>query len=679
MLIFCLICYASFFGNAVADEDIRVTVSRGAEKVTYQAIEENVLLIAVRDVDDNPIKGLTRDDFTITKGQKTAKILSVEPLEKSREVGLNIVLAIDNSASMQQRNAVGPLLEAMETFLKIVRPIDKVTLVLFDDRHSIKTGDYQLHVKTLQSSDAEQLQNFVNNVFDRGLTDKTVLYEAMLAGIDVVKRLPEKENKFLVVFTDGKDLNSAYKTADVMSAAEGIRNFEAYAIDYMPGPSLDPFLKTFSEKHGGQIWKASSAKDLLPIFQSFATKLIHRYIVTYEFLFPPSGRMKMWPEKVTIEEMTTIDSAPLLNNIYFNTGESETSKRYRLFKNQADTVAFNTGDFKGTMEKYRHVLNVFGKRLADHPETRITIVGCNSNYGEEKRKLDLSRGRAETVQAYLRYIWGIDPSRMTVKVQNRPDVPSTNRIEAGRMENQRVEIHSDAPEIMDTVKSTYIEAVSDEAAILVEPDITADHGIKSWRIALYGDGRVFHEIKGQGDLSSDYPFILKEIGLRQIGRYETIGAKIALVDKKGHEFQTFADNQTMIRYIKREERISRKMGYKVIEKYALILFDYDSSKIRARNKIIVDRIIRRMQEIKGVSVTIVGHTDTIGEKAYNQKLSERRATAVYDQMIAAGMPEGEYITHKGVGPDEPLYDNGLPEGRALNRTVTVSLEYQQTQ
>lgn len=679
LLLFCLLCYLPSVGYAADDEEIHVAVSRGAETVTHQVIDENVLLVSVRDVDDNPIKGLTLGDFTITKGQQKAKILSVESLEKSREVGLNIVFVIDNSASMEQRNAVEPLLSALSAFLEMIRPIDKVTLILFDDRRSISIDGRNLHVKTFQSNDPQTLREFVGNQFEKGMTDKTVLYEAMLAGIDVAKRLPAKENKFLVVFSDGKDLNSAYETSEVISASAGIDNLEVFAVDYMPDPELDPFLKTFSETHGGQILKASSATDLLPIFQSFATKLIHRYIVTYTFLFPPKGRVKIWPERATIEEVTTIDSAPLLNYIYFEKGESEISPRYQLLDQQSDTRAFDAGQFKGALEKYRHVLNVFGRRLADHPETRITIVGCNSNYGKEKRKLELSRGRAEAVQAYLRYIWGIDPSRMTVKARNRPEAPSTNRIEAGRVENQRVEIHSDTAAIMDTVQSTYMEIVSDEAAILVEPNIIADHGVESWWITLYGDGVPFHEINGQGRLNPDYPFLLKELGLKKIGRYETIGAKIKVRDTAGHAFETFAENQTMIRFIKRDERVSQKMGFKVLEKYALILFDYDSAEIKDRNRIIVDRIIERMKVLQNVALTITGHTDTIGERAYNQKLSERRAKAVYDQMIAAGMTAGENITFKGVGPDEPLYDNTLPEGRALNRTVTVTLEYQQTQ
>jgi outer membrane protein OmpA-like peptidoglycan-associated protein len=46
-------------------------------------------------------------------------------------------------------------------------------------------------------------------------------------------------------------------------------------------------------------------------------------------------------------------------------------------------------------------------------------------------------------------------------------------------------------------------------------------------------------------------------------------------------------------------------------------------------------------------------------------------------MVEAGMVAGENITHAGAGPNDPMYDNSTPEGRALNRTVTVTLEYEE--
>jgi outer membrane protein OmpA-like peptidoglycan-associated protein len=668
LLILSLICLVSGIATA-ADQPIEVTLPSHTADISHQSIDGNSLLVTVTDDNGDPIQGLTREDFIIRTGNRKTNIISVETLEENRKVGLNIVAVIDNSASMHQRNAIKPLLSAMETFFKIVRPIDNITLILFDDRHAIKADDYHLHVKTLKSNNVDKLRGFLNDGFsDKGLTDKTVLYEAMIAGLHLIKQMPEKENKFLVVFSDGKDLNSAYKTAEVMDASRDIYNFEAYAVDYMPGPELDPFLTSFSNDNGGQIWKASSATDLLPIFESFSTRLFHRYVVTYGFL-------SMAPAHINIEEITTIDSAPLLNYVYFETGKSNIPEKYVLFKDQAEAGDFDESRLKKPMEKYRHVLNIFGKRLKAHPEAKVTLTGCNAHYGKERGKRTLSKARAEAVKVYLQNIWGIEPERMTLKARNRPVIPSTSRIEEGRVENQRVEIHSESPEIMDTVKSTYLEAASDVPAITATTDIT---GLNEWRLALLGDGEPFHEMTGEGNLNPEYTFALDALGFNKVGTYETVRARLD-ADHDGRKFQIYSDNHTTVKYIKRDERLAQKMGIKVLEKYALILFDYDSAAIKARNRIIVDRIIKRMKEIPNPTVSIVGHTDIIGKEDYNKNLSERRARAVYDQMIGAGMAAGDHITFKGVGPDDPLYDNDLPEGRALNRTVTVELSYEQSQ
>ena len=49
----------------------------------------------------------------------------------------------------------------------------------------------------------------------------------------------------------------------------------------------------------------------------------------------------------------------------------------------------------------------------------------------------------------------------------------------------------------------------------------------------------------------------------------------------------------------------------------------------------------------------------------------------YEHILAGGVPAGDNITYEGIGPHDALFDNALPEGRALNRTVTVTLEYEQ--
>ena len=106
--------------------------------------------------------------------------------------------------------------------------------------------------------------------------------------------------------------------------------------------------------------------------------------------------------------------------------------------------------------------------------------------------------------------------------------------------------------------------------------------------------------------------------------------------------------------------------------------EQEMAQIKERNASVVDTIVSRIRRFPDAKVEIVGHTDNIGKDDYNLKLSKRRAQAVYDQIteVLGASPQAT-ITQVGMGPFDPLYGNGLPENRALNRTVTVTLEYEQ--
>ena len=105
----------------------------------------------------------------------------------------------------------------------------------------------------------------------------------MLVGLEIIRTMPDTEPRFMVVFSDGEDLNSAFKREDVQKAAKRVKKFNAYAIDYMPGAKTDKFLTEFASGNRGQIFKAASETNLVPIFQSVASKMQHYYVISYVF------------------------------------------------------------------------------------------------------------------------------------------------------------------------------------------------------------------------------------------------------------------------------------------------------------------------------------------------------------------------------------------------------------
>lgn len=663
---------------ATSAETFTVEGPTNAHRLTFQEIEAGKLLVSVTDAGGHPLMGLTPDDFAIRRGTRTAKIVSVDPLATSKDVGLNMVLVVDNSSSMRERKAVEPLLEALEALYGIIRPIDKLSIVVFDDHKTVQLDGHKLHAKILESKDTTALRAMVKEQMTRKIAYGTYLNDAIRLGLEQMTRWPEKSNKFMVVFTDGEDLNSSVDKKAILEKAKEIQNIGAYAVDYMPAKKMNDFLQALARENNGAIWKARSADELVPIFKSFSSTLLHRYIVSYRFLNAPTGEIVFEPGEVTIEEISTIDSAPLLNYVFFETGRGELSKRYTLLKNQAQTDAFSETALTAVIDKYRHILNIIGHRLRKYPDAAITLVGCNSNTGEERGRQDLSRSRAEAVRAYLRYVWGIAADRMTVEARNLPEAPSTNRIPEGQAENQRVEIRSDHLGVLDTVKSEYTEKVSSVSHIKVVPHVAAEAGVQDWKITLKCGDTVVGLFKGAGDLEQACTWPVEKAFLDTMVAAGTVQASLQVTDRESKHL--LADNlaQLPVKFVRRQEQLAQKQGYKVREKYALILFDYDSAAIKSRNKIIVDRIIKRMSAVPEAGVDIVGHTDNIGKEDYNINLSQRRAGAVRDQ-FAQVLQEpslSQNMMVSGAGPNNPLYDNGTPEGRALNRTVTIALEYE---
>ncbi|TQV65039.1 MAG: OmpA family protein [Halothiobacillaceae bacterium] len=101
-------------------------------------------------------------------------------------------------------------------------------------------------------------------------------------------------------------------------------------------------------------------------------------------------------------------------------------------------------------------------------------------------------------------------------------------------------------------------------------------------------------------------------------------------------------------------------------------FDFDKSNLKADGKKSLDGLVAEMKIDQIEQITVVGHTDSIGTDAYNQKLSERRAKTVADYLVSKGVPATK-IKASGKGESQPIADNKTKAGRAKNRRVDVTV------
>ncbi len=97
-----------------------------------------------------------------------------------------------------------------------------------------------------------------------------------------------------------------------------------------------------------------------------------------------------------------------------------------------------------------------------------------------------------------------------------------------------------------------------------------------------------------------------------------------------------------------------------------ILFDFDKWDIKPESYAIIDEIVDQMLSRPKLRLEIQGHTDNIGTIEYNQKLSERRAKAVYDALVERGV-DPKRLRWRGFGMSQPVASNETEDGRAKNR------------
>lgn len=101
-------------------------------------------------------------------------------------------------------------------------------------------------------------------------------------------------------------------------------------------------------------------------------------------------------------------------------------------------------------------------------------------------------------------------------------------------------------------------------------------------------------------------------------------------------------------------------------------FDFDKSVLKAEGKAKLDDLVGKMGGINLEVIIAVGHTDSVGTDAYNQKLSVRRSEAVKAYLVSKGVEKNRVYT-EGKGEKQPVADNKTSEGRAKNRRVEIEV------
>ena len=101
-----------------------------------------------------------------------------------------------------------------------------------------------------------------------------------------------------------------------------------------------------------------------------------------------------------------------------------------------------------------------------------------------------------------------------------------------------------------------------------------------------------------------------------------------------------------------------------------ILFGFNSSKLGNEAKASLDKFASSLLNNPQTDVQIYGHTDNVGTRAANEKVSSARATEVLNYLTGAGVPKGR-LSSQGLAYDYPVASNDTEAGRAQNRRVEI--------
>ena len=101
-------------------------------------------------------------------------------------------------------------------------------------------------------------------------------------------------------------------------------------------------------------------------------------------------------------------------------------------------------------------------------------------------------------------------------------------------------------------------------------------------------------------------------------------------------------------------------------------FDFDKSVLKPEGRAKLDDLVSKMGGLNLEVIIAVGHTDSIGSDAYNQRLSIRRSEAVKAYLVSKGVEKNRVYT-EGKGEKQPVADNRTAEGRAKNRRVEIEV------
>lgn len=373
-----------------------------------------------------------------------------------------------------------------------------------------------------------------------------------------------------------------------------------------------------------------------------------------------------------VEEFLSTNLRPLLPYVFFEQGSDNIPERYdRLSTRDVNDFHVDKLHNYEMLETYHHIMNIVGRRMKSYPKAKLTITGCNDNTAPgERGNTSLSYRRAKAVRDYLSNVWNIDTARMPIQVRNLPATPTVSNTKLYDnevvQENRRIEFSSDTWEILEPIKTTDTVRTVSPPIIRFRPRVMLPQGnVKEWRITIRQDGQKLKEFWGTGNIPAILDWNLAE-NQATIPRAPTpLEYTLSVVDDMGNRLS--AQGASPVEQITIQRKRRERLKDREVDRYSLILFDFDKSNLTTTQNRIASFIKTQIQP--EAIVRISGYTDYTNPLDYSLRLSKARA-----RETASALDLMKKAEVRGLGKTVLLYDTEIPEGRFYCRTVTIIVE-----
>jgi outer membrane protein OmpA-like peptidoglycan-associated protein len=372
-------------------------------------------------------------------------------------------------------------------------------------------------------------------------------------------------------------------------------------------------------------------------------------------------------QNVTVEDVTYTEMFPLVPYVFYpeNSGTPDANMQNTDYRNERGEFVPEKLELDA-MQVNRNLLNIVGARMQKIPQSTLTITGT-ADGRKEDGKGALPSQRAAWAKDYLVNSFKIDASRIAVRSIAAPVKPSSITDPDGVAENRRAELTSNVPDVLEPLVITADnQRVATPDVMMFHPVVDGSDSVDKWVLSITQAGRPLRELSGQGKPGA-VTWALKpnELSTAQV----PVDYMFTATTTDGQKVE--ASGSMPVDYLSSVQKRTENLPDRMIDKYSLILFDFDKATLTEDNKRILERMVLPSIKVNS-KVSIIGYTDRIGTEEHNKKLSADRSKTVMD--FLKGRATDATYSAVGVGESSEIYNNNSPVGRQLSRTVQVIVE-----